>query len=322
MDKLLTGSALKHAISNPSIHKRHAFIEDFLFERDVLMIVSQAGLGKSICAMMVTGALSSGTSLFGSLEVTEPKRVYYLQLEGDIEEAMERLHAMDNDPYCKGFINADNIFWHEEKLLDIHEVDSRDAFIAGIHKSEFRPQVFIIDPIYTMLSRDLATGEAALLVVKFCNRLMAEFRASIILVHHTTKPVYDKYGNERMDYYGHSFIRNYIRTAYSIEQQERGILMKLTKSRGSDVLDGLSLIYNPETMTLTLDIQSGPVLERIRNFIWRLKHEERTSSFKEFVTNCSISPSHLRQLKLDGKLDEFLSFKHISRREAEIWIPR
>lgn len=299
--------------------KREPIISELLYEGDVWMMSADAGSGKSTIVSNLALSISSGSPLFGVL-TTRKKRVYMLQTEGDYEESIERMRQMTK----KIPVDQDYIAWDCFKFLDLNHPDSIEETISRM--VDFKPQVIIIDPIYKLTSQDISDGVGALQVVHFSDVLKDRFKSTVILIHHNTKETHvisDGRKFEKSDaYYGHSFIKNHVRTSYSLtlENNRQNPVMTRKKGRGSDSLEKIHLNYDAETMTCQMELKQGTVLDRIKIFANTCKLNSRSTDFHEVQTTCGLSVAYLRKLKTDGMLEKVFEFKD-GKQGRQDWIP-
>lgn len=293
-----TGKALLDDIENLEI-TRKAIVDEFLYERDIFMMAADSGVGKSTITIQLALSLSSGTPLFGSLN-TRKARTYVMQVEGDYEESIERMRFMKKTIP----VDPDYLCWDAYKKIDISKDISVGAIIRRIRDS-FQPEVIIIDPIYKLSKYDICEGEGALLFVNFSDALMDAFGNSNFAVHHNTKDSYimvdGKKAMKADAYYGHSFIKNHVRTSYALTQNEERSAPCLVrkKGRGSDTLSRIALSYDPDTMTCTMDMSAIPALDRAKAYIKSCAAMGRKTDFYDVSNQCHISHAQLRRFKKD-----------------------
>lgn len=314
-----TGADFMHDLTNLDT-KREPIISELLYEGDVWMLAADSGAGKSTIVTNILMSLSSAYPLFGVLE-TRMKRVYMLQTEGDYEESVSRIRLMNK----RIPIDGNNISWDCFKFLDLNVAGAIEGLTQRIKDTQFFPEVIIIDPIYKLTSLDISEGPGALQVVKLSDMLKETFGATIILIHHNTKDSFVISDGKRFEkkdaYYGHSFIKNHIRTSYSLSQEkENHPTLTRKKGRGKDSLDKIALVYDSETMTCQMEIQKGSVLDRIKVFAATCKLQNKTTDFNEVQTTCGLSVAYLRKYKAEGTLDKIFTFEEGKQGRQE-WVP-
>lgn len=294
-----TGARLLDDLKNLEI-TRKPIIEEFLYERDIFMMSADSGVGKSTITAQLALSLSSGTPLFGALK-TRKTKTYVIQVEGDYEESIERMrHMMNVVP-----VDADYLCWHENRKLDISCREGIEHALYEIESNMKEPGVVIIDPIYKLSSKDICTGEGALMVVNFSDAIYEKFNCTVVLIHHNTKENFTIVGGNKEQkadaYYGHSFIKNHIRTSYALsrnkETDQPHLIRK--KGRGGDTLSHIELIYEPMTMTCALasEDKNFDALSRVLSFLEVKKKLSGKTDFNEVMLNCRVSQAQLRKLK-------------------------
>lgn len=300
--------------------KRNPIVSEYIYEGEVWMLSADAGVGKSTHTTNLAMALSSGSPVFSALPC-EKKRVYYLQTEGDYEESIERMRFMSK----KIPIDFDYLCWDSFRFLDLNILGMDDALIMRIEKT-FQPEVIIIDPIYKLSSLDISTAQAALQIVRLCDKLKDRFNATIILIHHNTKETVVISEGKKFDkkhaYYGHSFLINHVNTlyAYSLDPETKSPVLTRQKGRGANNLEKVYLHYDPDTMTLYMEQGKGTALDRIRLYANTLKINDQSSTFSEVQKACSISTSYLRKYKTEGALNTIFKFQE-GKQGKELWFP-
>lgn len=299
--------------------KREPIISELLYEGDVWMMSADAGSGKSTIVSNLALSISSGSPLFGVL-TTRKKRVYMLQTEGDYEESIERMRMMTK----KIRVDADYLAWDCFKFLDLKHEASLNSVLSRM--DAFKPEVIIVDPIYKLTSDDISEGAGALQVVRFSDALKDRYKGTVILIHHNTKETHIISDGKRFEktdaYYGHSFIKNHVRTSYSLslDSNRQSPVLTRKKGRGSDSLEKIHLHYDAETMTCQMELKQGTVLDRIKIFANTCKLNSRSTDFNEVQATCGLSVAYLRKLKTDGMLEKVFEFKD-GKQGRQDWIP-
>lgn len=327
MRKLIHGEKLAYDILNYEI-TRKAIVDELIYERDIFMLSSDSGAGKSIFSLNLAACLSFPTGkTFMGCKISGPKKVLYIQLEGDYEESIERLREMGKGGMI---LDENNICIVEEKLLNVADESSVNSFFKDLNAINFIPEVIIIDPIYKLCHGDISKGEFALAVIRFSDKLYNKFNCTNILIHHNTKDSYGSDGKKIQKddaFYGHSFIKNHIRTSYAMKiagENKRQLIRK--KGRGSDTLKGLNLDYDPETYILSVDNEGkkriGDAFSRLSQFCAELKKKARHTTASEIINECEVSYARLRQLKESKEVRELFTIQKMPPNNKEFWIPK
>ena len=302
---LKTGATLLSDLENLTITS-HSLIEDFLYTPKVTMIAADPGVGKSLIATQIALSLSSATALFGIFAIPTPARVYYLQLEGDYEEFIERMRLM------REVVPLDPAYlcWDTTPVLNVLNPVHEDIVVKRI-KSWGRPDLIIFDPIYRTVRGGLSKDEPASAFVQFSSRLKATFHCAQLLLHHTHRPSRERDAKEEDDpFYGSQWLKAHVDVSYLLKAENpdrsRASLIN-KKARGANVLRYISLEYHPETMTCSMRFNpgEGDALTRILTYVNFCKQSGKVTDFYEVAQVCSISHAHLRrQIKLPALIEK------------------
>lgn len=326
MSRIITGAELRQDLLRTDF-EREAIVCDLLFAKDIFLLTSDSGAGKSIFATQLAICLSFKRPFIG-LDIPKARKVLYIQLEGDYEENVERMRFMESEGGI--IIEEDNILWVEEKTLDVLDPGSVAGFFGRIEKTGFKPEVTIVDPIYKLSGQDICNGVAALGVIKFSDAIQNKWGCANVLIHHNIKDSYSSLGQKITKddaYYGHSFIKNHIRTSYAMTitgENTRSLIRK--KGRGSDTKKSFRLEYDPECWTLfpaevSVPHKRGKNHERFYTFL-EMKHSKKEStSASEIIEECEITYGQLRNLKNKDETKKLFSLKKLPDKNKELWLP-
>src|SRR3990167_7510185 len=91
----LNGVNLELAVRNRP-PARDALIEGLLYRNTATMLAADPATGKSTVITQAMLQLTSGEPVFGYYHVPMPRNVYYLQLEGSLDETLERIGYMSS----------------------------------------------------------------------------------------------------------------------------------------------------------------------------------------------------------------------------------
>ena len=309
----LTGDNLTLAIQTATT-ERPALAEDCLYEGDVLMQTGEPGVGKSILTTQLACSLTLSQSVYDFFKVPTPRYVYYLQLEGEPEQAYERMQRMAS----KVNRNTNLLYWDARPqgidLLDPIQTQTILKEIAGWGK---KPDLIVLDPLYQSVFGELARELPSKAIIRFLGAARSLFKpCAFILVHHTKRTSYTRDGKpitEVDPYFGSTWLKAYINTSFLLKSgtgQYAGdqVMLVCKKSRGADVIKDLILHYDPETDTVSADApvdeQSG--YERVSKFLAECKQRGKYSNFFEVRDACKLSTRQLRYVQIallrSGKL--------------------
>ena len=327
----MTGDDLRRAILTPP-DPPHPLIQDFLFYPSVFLLTGEPGKGKTVIASQLACCLTSQTPLFGTLTIHQPCAVFYCQLEGSLSEQLEHLRLMET--VCP--IATDRLYWYDggTRPLNVQDATSwqpvvrqMEAFFASQPPTVHR--VVTLDPIYKALVTDLAKAEAALALIHFSDLLLHQLRASVLLIHHPHRERHDARGKpikEEDAYYGHSFLRNHVDTAYVFRaldaEGETGELVS-TKLRGQHSLKRLILQYHPETYTCSMEpVPSEESKEMaIRSYLEVVARNGKQTDFYQVKAICQASPRTVRAVQAKLVAEHLLSV-HPMTGKRWIWVPK
>ena len=323
----MTGQELRQAINNPP-PIREFLVEDFLPERTVIIITGETGKGKSVIATQLALSLTSATSLFGKLVIPKPRKVYYIAMEGDREDHLERIRFMEQ----VAPLNTDNLFWDQDYFFntkDIQQVRTKLNKIKTIWQEG--PDLVIIDPIYKAVSEDLSKAESAKALIMFSDLLRSSFKCCVGYIHHLHREKYNFKG-DRIDethaYYGHSYLMNHTGLSYIFkpidELGEKSQLIR-KKSNSQKELEVINLVYHPETFTCSMvsleEVTKGTTkTERVESFLRNLATMNEMTDFYEVKEACHVSDSFLRGLQARYVKEHKLIVQQ-GTNERHIWIP-
>ena len=303
-------------------------IDRFLFERCVMMITGETGKGKSIISAQIGLSCSLPSPLFGQLAIATPRRVYFMQCEGSVEEQLRRLHFMQQ---AVGW-NPDWLYWDARKADRLNVLSAasckRKLDQIGNAFKEGVPDIVEIDPIYKVCGGDLAKAEPALALIDFCDELLARFKCAVVLIHHPHRDRQDQQGRKLIEddsYYGHSFLKNHVEASYAFHQLPDGLTsqLKLLKKREDNMLPLLTLCYHPETYTVSMAPLDAPqsLKAQVEAYLYQLALAKQTTTFKEIVSKVGISSQFLRDLQADYRQQGLVEF-HAFTGKSTIWEPK
>ena len=279
-------------------------IPDFLYVQTSTMLASDPGVGKSIISMQVALSLSSGTPLFGTFAIPEPKKVYYLQLEGSYHQTIERLRLMQQ----KVPLVAENLCWDMGEGLNVlRETDW--LRVEERIKMFGKPDLIIIDPIYMIVMGGLSEDRPASTFVRFSNALMQTFGAANWLNHHTHRIRYAKNGEELQEsdpFYGSQWLKAHLDASWLMHRTGKSrVRLECKKDRNSLLLKRVDLVYHEDSMTCeNILFAEAPAMTKVLTVIADCKARNVTISFSEIQERTGVSHAHLRRLQNEiGKMN-------------------
>ena len=306
----LTGAALD-AMLETTTTIRPALIEGLLYERSVILLSADAGIGKSTLVANILAQASVGLPVFNVLYVPKPLLCYYIPFERGSEELRERLKQMRsvipfNTANLCIFENPDfpcpNLYdpAHQRFLLDSIQQDCPTR----------PPDVVFYDPIYQAVAGGLSNEDKVSAFIRFNVQLMTLFGCATWLNHHTGKTFYAADGQkvEKDDpYYGSSFLRNHCTGSYYLHaaKDHDGTILDLKKDNLGTLLKRLMLHYDPETYTSSMKDAFKDLLavDRLKLALRQFKLKNQSFTFRQ-LQGCMMGVS-------DSRLREILRIPHI-----------
>lgn len=296
----LTAEALRLAVATAT-DDQPVLIDDFLYEKDVLMIAGDPGVGKSVVLTQLALHLTGATSAYGFLPIPVPKRVYYLQLEGKPEQAYERIRRM------AGVVSWEptRLLWDARKGLNVLDLRQVQGVLTDI-ASWGGVDVVIIDPIYKVVFGPLGKEEPTQALIRFSDLLQTHFGCAVILSHHTHRPGYGSDGKkieEEDPFYGSQWLKAHVDSSYHLKHPGGKYKDRVTlynkKTRGNDVIRELLLHYDPETDTLSTDapIDKQSAYERAVKFLAECRQTGRQTDAYEMQEVLMTSMRHVMRIQ-------------------------
>lgn len=279
-----------------------AIAEEFLYEGDIMMLAADPGTGKSVVALQMVINLTSGTRLFGVLDVPKPRTVCYMQLEGTRSQVKERLNAMRS---VNGF-NPERMIWDYVNFINVLDPTSVKKCVNDLKEVQEKIDVIIFDPIYKTVVGGLAKEEPAKAIIKFTDIIRAEFGAAIVMIHHTHKDRFSNKDGKRIEeddpFFGSQWLKAHIDTGYHLKRipnSNTRSCLRLTKDRNSRVTHYMPLSFDAETFTLHGEVSKDGLTayERVLGHLSTVHKFGKKTDFNQIITECSMSRSLLRKIQ-------------------------
>lgn len=157
-------------------------IEEYLYERDVVMLLGSEKAGKSLLAIQMAMEISTGGKLFDKYQCHQ-KKVIYLQTEGKKDETVDRMQNM-----CQ-VINVDPEFFIRtyKKFCPLNVPEYLDALDKLFEEKDVYDGVFILDCLYMAMVGDLNSNEDVRNFISSLTMLLEKYRLTCIFVHHSKR---------------------------------------------------------------------------------------------------------------------------------------
>jgi len=173
-------------------NEKKAIIEHFLYERDCMCIDSKAGEGKTLVALTLICNLTTGTPFLDTYTIDRPRKVLYVQTEGDRAETLERLQLISH----KTPINNDNWVHLNWDGLTLNTPEGFKIFedLIAIHPMKY--DVIIFDPLYTTVKGSLSSDEVSSDWTRNIRKLRETYNCAILALAHKAKETYLQNGQK------------------------------------------------------------------------------------------------------------------------------
>ncbi|MFC1808857.1 AAA family ATPase [Candidatus Omnitrophota bacterium] len=171
------------------IKPRGWLVKKFVHEKDSILLVGGEKAGKTLLAFQMACSMSAGEAFLDSYDVTKECKVTYLQLEGELEDSVDRLRLMRKSCHC----NPKNFQLAFLPPINLEDPDITEMIVKDTTKFH-HPDVIFIDPVYFSLDGDLSDNTAVRRFIGQIRILKERLNCAIILVHHTHKAKTGQYG--------------------------------------------------------------------------------------------------------------------------------
>lgn len=264
---------------------REWLVEGLAREKDSVILVGNEKSGKSLFLFQLISSLTSGQPFLDNYPTLKPRKVTYIQLEGELNDSQDRFRRL-NKTLEYEHKNCLYMFRPPLEMQDAGYAQSLAKHILGIWKGE-TPDVVIFDPIYFSFSGSLSDDEV---VRKFIGNLRIfkqTLNCAIILVHHTHKQKWtnDGFTIEEGDeaIFGSKFFKAWadhiLLFMYDKRRQVR-ILSCNTQRSGDIVKECVLKLIEPDplyfeiTYNHTVSTHEFPIVELLSKFPLGLTSED------------------------------------------------
>ena len=259
----LTGEELTKRLSEKIVHT--PIVEGLLYKDASLMVVAQPSVGKSVISTQVCMQICAAVPVFGALNVPEPKKIWYMQMERPETETLERIQMMQ-----AGIPLVAENFVLDIELQKLNFLnDEHFAYIIARGR-QIKPDIIWIDPLYGV-APGLSNDDVASKVTKKFTILKAELNVTLACNHHTTKntdEIIDGAKVAKFDpFYGSQWLKAHMTACYYAEHTEHGTRLSNRKDSHSNLLKTLDLYFDHETYISTLKPEEFQFKDRYRMYI-------------------------------------------------------
>jgi len=169
-------------------------IQGWLAARDFVVVGGEPGTGKSVFALDLAIALSSGTEFLGSFRPDKQQTVLYLDEEMDRQLARRRIRQLVGGRQLEPEDLAMHYF--NSSGLNLDRAESRLQFRVLLEQHE--PDWVVLDSLIRFHSRNENDNSAMSEFFEMLKAMRVEYGCGIIALHHLSKP-----SKERSNELGH-----------------------------------------------------------------------------------------------------------------------
>jgi hypothetical protein len=292
--------------------KAEPLIQDFLFERDYVMIVAPPKMGKSILADQIACNLSSGTPLFDTFDISKPMKVWIFKTEGKDEDNKDRFIRMSHAIP----MNPDNIvmFCSAGFRFNTPHIQRYLQETIKQYKDEL-PKVIIIDALYRAIKGSLKDDETVNEFHDIVGKLADVCDAAVIIVHHMKKParnpvdgsIYDRSSN---DAYGSTFLLGSVDHCFWMEKCDKNPKHKMIRcdeQRSGNIIDDIRVeLIEPDPLYFKTVYKNVEELKKVTDM---LKSNSDGYNVSELMKKTRIKKTimyrALKELLSENKIEKY-----------------
>lgn len=237
-------------LMNVSVAEDKYLIENVLWENDHMFIIGKDKVGKSILALQMACALTSGDAFLSKYSVYQPMSVLYLQMEGKLQDTVERLKSMTSQTGVAW--DPDRFFLLYYNCIALDTQQGYGELMQIIKHIPYKPEVIFLDPLYMAMEGDLIDNKCARNMVKNLRQISETLDCSLVILHHQRRPVKDKEGNVKEDLTDGNIFGSFVWKAFadhlfSIHMRKDGLrLLTCNTQRTGRVIENVELkLINP-----------------------------------------------------------------------------
>jgi len=157
-------------------------LDGFIWEKDVVMMLGDAKVGKSLFSLQLACALTTGENFLNEYEVPEACDVLYIQTEGKVEATKERIESMVKNDLVS--FNSDRFHLYFQPFIQLNSTEGFNEVVTHLEAKNIRPKVIFIDPLYMSMGGDLSDNVAARLFCGSVRQLIEIYAAAVVINHH------------------------------------------------------------------------------------------------------------------------------------------
>lgn len=187
-------------------------VDQILPDNGKIMIAAKEGTGKSVLGLQLANHIASGTPFLGTYAVDKPRKVLYLQSEGDLGDTAQRGHDMNL--WVPG---PDTGMLYMAFLLKrkINTNKGRDSLRELCEQVGLGGGVIIIDPVYPTIQGSAKDDEPVSVWTDNVNLVAHEFRSAVIAFQHEHRSIRDLEGKKVKEGIGEKTFGSYVWRAWA-----------------------------------------------------------------------------------------------------------
>lgn len=227
-----------------SIEIPRKLFSEFIFESELTILFSSAGVGKTILSYQIADSISRGKQILGFTNESEAQKVLYFDLELSPKQFQGRfVEKAGTGQWINNYQFSDNLFIAN---FQPHELPKKDEAVEWIITNILssvkgtNSKVVFIDNISWLATQGLEASRDAGKLMKQLDKLKKEHNLTLIVLAHTPK----KRRGERMelmDLAGSASVGNFIDSCFTInwsnyDSDKNSRYIKQVKSRSSETI--------------------------------------------------------------------------------------
>ena len=186
----LQGKYTAEELLNAELSGSKPLIDQFLYERDNVLLVGKEKANKSTLALQMCCHLTSAEPLFGEYDIPRAIDCAYIQAEGKLASTQSNLRNMTKViPIDKA-----KLLFLYYPAIPLNRPEGIKQAVADLD-SWRRPELIVIDPLYQSMSGDISSQPDSTAMSANLRILSEHYNAAILLVHHAHRPRKNKDGS-------------------------------------------------------------------------------------------------------------------------------
>ncbi len=282
-----TGTDLRTAVlkgSNP-------LIENFIYERDNILLVGKEKSNKSTLAMQICCHLSCAEPLFGDFDIPHAVNCVYIQTEGKLANTKANYINMTKAlPH-----NDNNLLFLYYPRLPLNRPEGLSIVKSDIDSWK-KPDLIVVDPLYQSMFGKIEEQEASSAMTGNLRILGETYQSAILLIHHAHRlkrnqnhQIIDE-GDDAV--FGSFVWKAFPETVFLIQKvkgHKNNRKLTCDTQRMGNVIESLELkLIEPIPFFLAINDNLPPIDIKVLHFL-----EKHPQTMKQLMINTGKSRQHL-----------------------------